>query len=572
MTAKISGNTSGLNSRLLKSLEKLYTRRVGVDLMVSPDFAQQLTAISAETRRKIGVFIDRRGYIDSVMVGDAERLFLADVGRQRVARNRLRGLRLVLTAFHPTPEGELITPDEYTDLLKLRLDLIVSIAVVPGAKPGEAHFAHLIPQGKEIAWVSTRARAVAELPADLTARLAALDDEFARKAGTASDVTGTPAVLVHLDTGEADAPARRREMIELCQSAGLEVLDIVEQKRAKIDPKFVVGSGKLQHIELLCLDLDASMLVFDRDLTPAQSRAISERTDLKVIDRTQLILDIFAQRAISHDGKLQVELAQLKYMLPKLIQKNTAMSRLTGGIGGRGPGETKLEINRRRARDRIHRLEKLLQELARQRQLRRKQRNLRDVPIIGLVGYTNAGKSTLLNTLTQARVNAEDKLFATLDPTSRRLRFPHDREVVLTDTVGFIRDLPKDLVAAFKATLEELDHADLLIQVVDAADKDHELHIKAVQNILQDLDLHTKPVIRVLNKADLLPPERATELHHQHEALLISATDPHSTQPLLEAIDTRLAWEGKWEPTLPRDERPDQVLVRNLDSTADLTT
>jgi len=358
-------------------------------------------------------------------------------------------------------------------------------------------------------------------------------------------------------------------MHELCRTANVEIVHIEEQRKGRVDPKFVVGSGKLKAIELSALDLGVEVIIFDRDLTPPQSRAITNRTELKVIDRTQLILDIFAQRATSHDGKLQVELAQLKYMLPKLIQKNTAMSRLTGGIGGRGPGETKLEVNRRRAHDRIALLEGQLSKLGQQRQLRRSRRKTRNVPIVSIVGYTNAGKSTLLNTLTNSEVLAEDKLFATLDPTSRRLRFPKDREIVLTDTVGFIRDLPKDLVAAFKATLEELDDADVLVHVVDIADPDFELHIKAVRKILDELGLEKKSVILVFNKADVIGYETAAELAHLHNAVATSALDKFKTAALLQTIEELLWQANRTEPALSQAEVTYSVIVPEVPSVDD---
>jgi len=302
----------------------------------------------------------------------------------------------------------------------------------------------------------------------------------------------------------------------------------------------MLGRGKLEEVVLRAMQLGAEMLIFDPDLSPSQARAISDLTELKVIDRTMLILDIFAQHAKSQDGKLQVELAQLKYTLPRLIEKNTMMSRLTGGIGGRGPGETKLEINRRRARERIRRLEQQIEQLKQRREVRRALRGSRSVPVVAIVGYTNAGKSTLLNTLTESNVIVEDKLFATLDPTSRRLRFPKEREVVLTDTVGFIRDLPKDLVNAFRATLEELEDADLLIHLCDGADPDYEAHLCAVEQILSELGLAHIPRILCFNKADLLTPEDAALRVRRHGGYFISARDAESTRPLLRAMEERL--------------------------------
>ncbi|MEJ7733261.1 MAG: GTPase HflX [Polyangiaceae bacterium] len=303
-----------------------------------------------------------------------------------------------------------------------------------------------------------------------------------------------------------------RELGELAATAGVEVADSVLQVRERIDPRLVMGKGKLDQVVLRAAELDAQTLIFDKNLTPSQASAITKLTDLKVIDRTQLILDIFAQRAESADGKLQVELAQLKYSLPRLAQKDDSLSRLTGGVGGRGPGETKLEVGRRRAKDRVAFLENALRRLAKQREQRRRLRTRQGVPVVSIVGYTNAGKSTLLNALTGADVLAENRLFATLDTRSRRLRFPEEREVVITDTVGFIRELPKDLFAAFRATFEETADADLILHVVDASDPCRDQHIDTTERLLGELDLLGIPRILVFNKSDLVSPYELTRL------------------------------------------------------------
>jgi GTP-binding protein HflX len=383
----------------------------------------------------------------------------------------------------------------------------------------------------------------------------ALEDEFERAspAGMVND-TRDRALLVVAEIRKNRNPgpsleSRRDELEELCHTANVRVMGVEEQRRAEADPKYLVGRGKLEDILVRAMQVDANVLVFDPELTPGQAHAIADFTDLKVIDRTMLILDIFAQRARSRDGKLQVELAQLKYRLPRLQEKNTMMSRLTGGIGGRGPGETKLEENRRRARERITQLEREIEHYGRQRAGRRAQRTERRLPIVAIVGYTNAGKSTLLNTLTRSDVLAEDKLFATLDPTTRRLRFPRERELIIADTVGFIRDLPKDLAQAFRATLEELDDADLFIHLVDAADPDHELQIVAVERILGDLGLGETPRLLAMNKIDRLPPEA------QHgpwpraslPTVALSAKDAATTQPLLDVVEHALWIEGRWK-------------------------
>jgi GTP-binding protein HflX len=334
------------------------------------------------------------------------------------------------------------------------------------------------------------------------------------------------------------------ELRELCRTAGLQVVDVAIQRRPEPDPRYLIGRGKLEDVLVRAMQYDASVLIFDPDLSPGQAHAIASFTDLKVIDRTILILDIFAQRARSRDAKLQVELAQLRYRLPRLQEENTMMSRLVGGIGGRGPGETKLEIGRRRARERLHRLEKDIEQTRRQRAGRRSARKDRGLPVVAIVGYTNAGKSTLLNSLTGSEVLVEDKLFATLDPTTRRLRFPRERELILADTVGFIRDLPKDLAQAFHATLEELDDADLLLHVVDAADPNRDAHIVAVERILGDLNLAETPRLLVYNKTDRLLPEEKSILEAGGRNLAISALDRPTILPLLAAMEHALWREG----------------------------
>jgi GTPase len=327
----------------------------------------------------------------------------------------------------------------------------------------------------------------------------------------------------------------------LALTAGVDVADTIIQLRDQPDPKFVIGAGKLEDVVMRAIDLDAETLIFDCDLNPAQAHGIAGQTDLKVLDRSQLILDIFAQRAETRDGKLQVELAQLKYTLPRLGTKDDSLSRLTGGIGGRGPGETTLEIGRRRARDRINRLEKELKNLERQRSERRRRRAQSDVPVVAIVGYTNAGKSTLLNTLTDAGVLAEDKLFATLDTRARKLALPGGQHVVLTDTVGFIREMPKDLFAAFRATFEEASEADLILEVVDASDPEQEEHLATTSKILGGLDLERTARLRVYNKMDRVPAEERAGFEAEPNAVCISALERDSTRQLLEQVAVALA-------------------------------
>jgi GTP-binding protein HflX len=533
----VTGNISGLKTSEIKALERLYRRRVAPSEVVSAELAAQLAEIAADLHRQVGVLIDRRGAIQDVMVGDASKLLLPDLGRFRGGASRLRGVRLV----HTHLRGEPLTRDDLTDLGLLRLDAVAAITVDAAGSPGKLYIAHARPDAEPVELPVEPATAPRTNFIELIARV---EGEFQRAHRVAPTDQGKDrAIVVHVEIGRAkDSEARIAELRELCRTAGVKVLDVLVQRRPAADPKYLVGRGKLDEILLRAMQLGAEAVIFDPDLAPGQARAISDATELKVLDRTMLILDIFAQHATSRDGKLQVELAQLRYTLPRLIEKNTMMSRLTGGIGGRGPGETKLEINRRRARDRVHLLKKRLAELADDRRLRRKHRSQREVPIIAICGYTNAGKSTLLNSLTEGNARAENKLFATLDPISRRLRFPQEREVVITDTVGFIRDLPEELVAAFRATLEEMEDADLLVHVVDASDPDRDQQIRAVEGILSDLGLAEKPRVLVWNKADKLAPDDAERLG---TGFVVSALDRATFGPLLLGIERALWRQGK---------------------------
>ncbi len=501
----------------------------------------------------------RSGQVDYVIVGDAGRLNLPDIGRLRAAEGRFRGLRLI----HTHVRGEPLSRDDKVDLVRLRLDLVAAIQLAPSGEPRGIVYAHNVPTAATDRSGALPVREVGPLPlgrvdVDVGALMASLEAEFARLGrARARDVLGKDgrAVLIHVaDKLKAHAIDRAkeslRELKELARTAGTDVADVVLQARDHIDPKFVMGRGKLDDVIVRAIELGAETLIFDRDLTPAQGAAISKVSDLKVIDRTQLILDIFAQRAESKDGKLQVELAQLKYSLPRLGQKDDALSRLTGGIGGRGPGETKLEIGRRRAKERVTHLTTQLKDLAKQREQRRKQRTRKRVPTVALVGYTNAGKSTLLNTLTGADVLTEDKLFATLDTRSRHVKVGWagygGREVILTDTVGFIRDLPKDLFAAFRATFEEAGDADLLLHVIDASDPARELHRKTTLELLTELELEGIPRLTVYNKGDLIQPADARALvRGDRDAVVLSATERETTRDLITLVAGKLA--ERWD-------------------------
>jgi GTP-binding protein HflX len=533
----------------LKRLEATYRRRVRPEEVTSPELARHLSELSLETGRQIGVLINRRGDIEHVIVGDAARLELPEIGRVRAGDTRLRGLRLVHTHLKDDP----LTPDDLTDLILLRLDLVCAIVVRPEGLPGKVYLGHLDPAAtgeRAKLWKSEVADDIHGLDFDPLARAEEIEAAFGRSVSGREVATQGRAILVGVATDDrGHANASMAELKELARTAGVEILDTFIQTRNKIDPRFVIGRGKLEELNLRAMQLFADTLIFDHDLSPSQARHIADRTDLKVLDRTQLILDIFAQHAHTAEGRLQVELAQLRYRLPRLAQRDEGLSRLMGGIGGRGPGETKLEIDRRRVRDRITMLERRIDALSASRQVRRQQRARHDVPVISIVGYTNAGKSTLLNHLTDSDVVAENKLFATLDPSSRRLRFPRDREVIITDTVGFIRELPRTLVSAFRATLEELSDADLLLHVVDAADPDHPRHIEAVERILRELGLQDVPRLLVYNKCDLL--EGGVEGYVAHgtaqarDGIPISAEAGEGLTALLHRVEELLWLEGK---------------------------
>ncbi|HEY4564748.1 MAG TPA: GTPase HflX [Thermoanaerobaculia bacterium] len=537
--SQINGDIRGIKASEIRALERTYRRRVDARQVVSAELARHLTETSRRLNRQVGVLLGRDGNVRNVIVGDAHSLTLPDIGRLRGGVGRFRGLRLV----HTHLKGEPLTRDDLNDLALLRLDLVAAIEVLDTGLPGRIDLAHLAPLGPDgnghEPFERIQAPDVHQLRFDVEATMKALEDEFARVTSAAGETEKERALVI----GIVPEDEHFEEMLELVRSAGVAVAGTVRQKRSQVHPRTVVGTGKLQEIVLEAMRSRATVAVFDIDLKPAQSRAFEDATGLKAIDRTQLILDVFAQRARSRDGKLQVELAQLKYALPRLTEKDAGLSRLAGGIGGRGPGETVIEIGRRRIRDRIRALEKQVESLSRQRDLRRRRRREEGVPVLSIIGYTNAGKSTLLNAMTGSEVEAENKLFMTLDPTSRRLRFPREGEVVITDTVGFIAGLPPDLVAAFRATLEELADADLLLHVVDASDPRLEQKLEAVERLLTELHLEGIPRLRVLNKTDLLEPHEAAALARRFQAVPVSAVKRQGLADLVHAAEERLGRE-----------------------------
>ncbi len=535
---RICGNTRGLKANQIHRLESLYRRRIPTEQLITHQLARDISRLSHEIRRQVGLLINRRGKITHVIVGDYQQILIPDISEYRTAPGRLRGLRCVHT--HLTNES--ITQDDLTDLALLKLDIMVVIGV-KDALPFKVFVSHILPKHSGSQFYNLlEPLDPNRLDIGCLELIHALETELASKRATYDAFSGIErAILVSVSR---DPRHRWKESLaeleELAVSCGIDVVAKLLHQRLKTDRRFLLGPGKLQDLSISALHNGATLIIFDQELNPSQIRAITDRLDLKVIDRTQLILDIFAQRAQTREGKLQVELAQLRYLLPRLLLKNTAMSRLTGGIGGRGPGETKLEINRRRARDRIAQLEQALSLVMKQRKQQRAKRHKKGLPVISIIGYTNAGKSTLLNTLTKSHVLAESRLFATLDPSSRRLKFPKDIEVIITDTVGFIKDLPQDLRVAFRATLEELEHAELLLHVIDISHPRFQDQIESVETILAELNLIHLPLVRVLNKRDMVKTEQVKKLEQRLEGIAICAKDESTLAVLIEKMQMKL--------------------------------
>lgn len=484
--------------------------------------------------------IDRRGRVVKIIVGDNEKIMIPDLGRIRFKSGRLRGLRLLHTHRGKT----LLTQDDLMDLVFLRLDSVAVLTVDEEGKPDRFQWAHILPSNKE-----NRLYHLSEPTSwdmaniNLKKTVDALEEELSRveSDGFAGEEKER-ALLVSVGIEPKHQQEKSlKELEDLANTAGVVVCGKLIQRVSSVNPKYIIGKGKLAELEVMCLQTNANVLIFDRELTPSQINNLAEVTERKIIDRTQLILDIFAQHAKSKAGKYQVELAQLEYTLPRLVGKNRAMSRLTGGIGGRGPGETKLELDRRKIRERRTRLIKELEKIKKHRFHTRQRREKLGLPIVSLVGYTNVGKSTLLNALSHSNVYTANKLFATLDPTSRRIRFPEEKEAIVTDTVGFIKFLPDKLKEAFMATLEELNNADVLVHVADASHEDVEMQIEAVEEILKEMDLNQIPKILVFNKVDLINQERQMKLKNLYpEAIFVSATTKKNLDKLVEQISNTL--------------------------------
>ncbi|MEA1967712.1 MAG: GTPase HflX, partial [Thermodesulfobacteriota bacterium] len=533
---KLFGNISGLKATQIKQIENLYLFKTPPEHLITLEQVEEMVSISHEIRRQIGILINRSGKTEYVIIGDAHRVVIPVTPGFQAIPGKLKGLRCIHTHMKEEP----LSRDDLTDLALLRLDFMAAVCITKQGEPGAVHMGHILPGEDGLPYQVMEPASILDLELDCIERILALESELTKKDALYKAGRGEEkALLINVTAGNPkDSAASLDELRELCRSSSINVIDTAIQRRKKIDPKFVTGRGKLTDLTIQAIQKHATMIIFDRELSPSQIRSITDFVEMKVIDRTQLILDIFARHAKSREGKLQVELAQMKYLLPRLITKNSAMSRLTGGIGGRGPGETKLELNRRRVRDKAGKLQKEITRIRKQRTQQRAKRNRNNVPVIAIVGYTNAGKSTLLNTLTKSKIIVANQLFATLDPSSRRLRFPRETEVIITDTVGFIHDLPKELMEAFHATLEELSDADILIHVVDISNKRYQQQIASVEKILKKLKLDSIPMVYVFNKQDRIDLTKFEDRWLLNQGTLVSATKEETLKPLVSLLES----------------------------------
>ncbi len=536
MKKKLYGNTTGLRKTQIKKFESLYDITTTEEYIIDPDLSSLLVEYSHEIRRQIGLLINRSGKIIYVIIGESQRVMIPVTDGYMALPGKLKGLRLVHTHLKQEP----LTRDDLTDLALLRLDYITAICITSEGLPGTVYSGHILPDEDASPYEVLDPSDIHHLDVDCLHQIHSLESELTRKNSLYKPDSGNEnAYLIDATTKHpAETWASMEELKELCKTSHIKVVGTAVQRRKTIDSKFVIGKGKLSNLYIKAIQKYATMLVINRELSPSQLRSITDFVEMKVIDRTQLILDIFAKQAKSREGKFQVELAQMEYLLPRLITKNTAMSRLAGGIGGRGPGETKLEINRRRVRDRIGKLKKEIAKIRKQRQLQKSRRKRKDLPTISIVGYTNAGKSTLLNTLTQSNIIAANRLFATLDPSSRRLRFPRDTEVIITDTVGFIQDLPKSLMEAFHATLEELVDADIILHVIDISNPRYQQQKESVEQILKNLKLNKIPTLYIFNKVDQIEPSSFDDQWLLKQGVLVSATQKWTLAPLVEKLES----------------------------------
>lgn len=542
---EIKGNIKGIRDSVIAELQKLYDMQS--PQLVSQELAAKLADITEYINREISVYITRSGQIIEIAVGDNATVELPSFSGRRGA-GRLSGIRCIHT--HPGGNPYLSGVD-ISALKNNKYDAMVAIGVVsPDFTKSELTFGlitgidsnenytaecygpYSIEDAENINFVNT---------------ISTIERILDKQTGTASlQVMSERAILIGMEWGRNDSlwtvDDSLEELKQLADTAGATVIKKFIQKRPKPDPAFFIGRGKVQELALYAQQENIDLCIFDDELSPAQQRNIESVMGIRILDRTALILDIFAQRARTNEGKLQVELAQLQYTLPRIMGKGLMLSRLGGGIGTRGPGETKLEVDRRRIRDRIAFIKDQIEKVKAVRSLHRSKRKKNNVFEVSLVGYTNAGKSTLLNTLTNSDIYAKDQLFATLDPTTRQLTLPNKQEIIITDTVGFIQRLPHQLIAAFRSTLEVVTEADLLVHVIDVSHELYKEQAAAVHEVLKEIGAETKPVITVYNKIDKLPPDSklADRLAQEEDTVCISAAKKLNLETLQQMIEKHL--------------------------------
>ena len=532
MEKTINGNITGIRDVILDQIRELYDVKLSADVFLSRELSEKMADLTEKIGREISVYVSRAGMIVNVSVGDDKSVSMPQM---RLSRNidRLCGFRCIHT--HPGGSGYLSDVDLGT-LNSMRLDSMVAIGVRNGVPTSVyAAFVGELENERRIPLIFGPLRYDHIPQRALLDEIAAADDRLKTSAYAVSQREPERAVLVGIENN--DGYDTLEELKQLAETAGVSVIATEIQRKRPVDNATYIGSGKADELSLLASASEADLFIFDDELTAIQIRNLESILGIPVIDRTMLILDIFATRAVTREGKLQVELAQLKYRLPRLLGAGVYMSRQgASGVGMRGPGEKKLEIDRRRIRRRIFELEQELNEIEKQRGLRRNARKRSEIPLVALVGYTNAGKSTLLNALSGSDVLAEDKLFATLDPVVRRITLPNGAECLLSDTVGFINKLPHDLVQAFHSTLEEVRDADLILHVIDLSCPYYEIQSRVVRQVLETLGASNTPAIEVYNKSDLCDQD----IHVKNGSVLISAKDGTNLDVLLARIETEL--------------------------------
>ncbi len=534
----ITGKVQYLDKKHIKRLEKLEKRRIPSYQIISPHVANVISKISNEISKQIGVIVDRSGKIRMFVIGDEREILWPTMLEFRLNRYRLREVRAIHTHLH----NEKLGIDDFTDMTYLRLDSISVLNVDEYGNPVNLEVATYRIKNNQIEPEVIYDGTVHEINFDFIQKISEIENEIDLNwiKQTKSEKERVLLVNAGIKKSKNILMEELDELEHLAKSANYEVVEKIIQRVNKINPSYVLGQGKFKELIITSLNKNIDKIIFYNDLTPAQAKQIAKTVDVEVIDRTILILNIFARRALSKEGKLKVEYAKLKYLLPRVADKQEALSRIRGGIGLKGPGETKAEVERRRIKERIKHIEKELKRISKTREIQRSNISKNKIPVVSIVGYANAGKSTLLNTLTGSTLFVEDLLFATLDTYKRRFRLPDGNNIILTDTVGFIRDLPEDLFDAFKSTLEELKYSNLIIHLVDISDTNFESHIEIVENILKDVGADEVKKILVFNKIDKVEKFIVSNICERYNAIGISAIDKESLKTLIEIINYSL--------------------------------